>query len=169
MPYNTLKLAVAVALPLAFCAHAGTWQQSLKHRMDNDYAALNRKVEICKQQATPLKKIDQSWFIKLNKQQKYAAASYLNWMVKKRCYQPEWANYAASLLAYTAETGQQQVLNQWLPLAQVYRPKNLEKSFQQLDVTPIQNYFAHHPNIAPFNIMNFLQQYPEFSPKDETN
>ncbi|MFM2483162.1 hypothetical protein [Celerinatantimonas sp. YJH-8] len=159
------KFTIGIAL-LIFtlsCSAAQTWEHYLKQQLQHDYALLNQKVSDCRAQRQPLKRITQPWFTQLNKSQKYAAASYLAQLVKERCYKDALQAYSASLLEYSAETGDQSDLKKWLPFIRVYRTPQLDEAFKQLDITAIQHYLHEHPATQPFSVLQFLRQYPEFA------
>lgn len=144
-------------------SQAQTWEVYLKQQMDHSFAALDNKIAYCHNHRQPLAKITDDWFIKLSKNEKFVATNYLYWLASQDCWKPELLRYQANVLAYTAESNDKKALNKWLELSGVYTTQNLEKTFKQMDITRLITWYQSHAKLVPFNEVEFLEQYPEFS------
>lgn len=131
---------LAVALVAGFCscsAFSMTWQEHLKEEMLRSYNYLQAKARQCSANEVALPKIEDPWFKKLDKDGKYAAASYLSHLAYKKCIENEKRQYSADLLNYTAEVGENKHMAEWLMFEKVYRSPSLDKTFKQTNVEPV--------------------------------
>ncbi|MDW6004001.1 hypothetical protein [Vibrio mangrovi] len=130
--------------------------------MTESYTALESKMESCDKIEEKLPKINEQWFIKLSKKEKYAAASYLDYLADMNCYGNEQQKYESAMLAYTAESKDKHDLEEWFSSARVYRSPEFENTFSKLDISRLLHWYKQHGELKPFDIVQFLQQYPEF-------
>ena len=130
--------------------------------MDNSYSVLEVKIEACLSEKVSLPKITEDWFINLSKDEKYAAASYLEQLVEMACFSDELKEYESDLLAYTAETKNESALKDWLDFAKVYRGKEFESAFKTLNLSPLLSWSKQQRILKPFDKIDFLENYAEF-------
>ncbi|MDW6092553.1 hypothetical protein SBX64_08345 [Vibrio rhizosphaerae] len=147
---------------LSFHSLAQSWDNYLKNQMIASYSVLENKMEYCDSIEEKLPRIDEQWFIQLSKKEKYAVASYLAYLADMNCFGEEQKQYESAMLAYTAESKDENVLKEWFSSARVYRGAEFEKTFANIDVTKLLNWHQQNSGLKPFDIVQFLQQYPEF-------
>lgn len=144
-------------------SHGLTWEESLKLEMDNSYQRLESKMESCKLKEKPLPKITDRWFIKLSKDEKYAAATYLEYLADKNCFGDNLKQYESDVFAYAAEINSKSIVQDWLNLTKVYRGDNFDSTFKKLDVSPLLIWSKKNQALLkPFDKVEFLEMYNEF-------
>ncbi|MDK9777727.1 MULTISPECIES: hypothetical protein [Vibrio] len=151
-----------IALIQPQITHAVTWEESLKLHVTKAYVSLDRKIAICRENKKPLKKIADDWFINMPKNEKLAAATYIQYLADRDCWGAELLAYESALLAYSAEVEDKTLLESWLYLSKV--PKNiaLKDSFENMDVSKLISWYQSQGGVSPFDFQAFLMQYSEF-------
>lgn len=158
MRYNSLFLLLLVPC----LVNAQTWSDYLKGNLNEQHSRLEHQMEICDAQKTELPRINDTWFTSLGRDEKFAIASFLSNLVDLRCFGEQQEKYETALIAYSAETGNKELLNEWLKFAKVYRGNAFDPVFTQVDVSPVLNWLSDNPQVKPFDKVIFLEQYAEF-------
>ncbi|MCA2017409.1 hypothetical protein LDJ79_14895 [Vibrio tritonius] len=159
-PIKTICCALLFIAPLS--AHSLSWQQYLEQQKDEAKINLEMKIEQCNKNRGYLNKIEDDWFISLTKEQKYAAASYLEYMATSTCYGEELKEYNSALVAYSAYDKTGKELKQWIDFIRFKPQQKLGKAFDTLDTRPLTKWFSKQPIVLPFDKQEFLKQYAEF-------
>ncbi|WBA15875.1 hypothetical protein [Salinivibrio proteolyticus] len=156
------KATLLLLISLPIVGHALTWEEFLKSEMDSTYSALEEKASNCRKNRQPLEPIKESWFVNLSRSEKVAATGYIKHLAEIDCWGKELSSYNSALLAYTSESKDTQYLDEWIELSNVYRSSAFKRDFHALDVKPLVNWYKRQPKVMPFNMVEFLEQYPEF-------
>lgn len=159
-PFKKALFALLLLAPLS--AYCQSWQQYLEQQKDEAKINLEMKVDQCSKNRGFLNKIDDDWFTSLTKEQKYAAASYLEYMANSTCYGEELKEYNSALLAYSAYDKKGSELKQWIDFIRFKPEQKFGKAFDTLDTRPLTQWFHQQPIVLPFDKQEFLKQYPEF-------
>ncbi|CAM3707892.1 hypothetical protein VA7868_02917 [Vibrio aerogenes CECT 7868] len=160
MRFNKFYLLTLLCIPLT--SYSTTWEALLKSNVDQAYTEFNEKIAYCNANKQPLKKITDDWFIHLSKNEKLAAASYIQYLADKDCWGDALTKYESALLSYAAESNDKKQLNERLYFSKVYRNKMLENTFKNLDVSELMSWYEKEGGVSPFDFFDFLIQYPEF-------
>lgn len=161
---NAYRTRYRLLLLLLFStlAQAQTWSEHLKSNIEIQKANLEKQMMLCKSYKSDLPKITKEWFIKLTKDEKYALASYISYEIDMRCFGEQQAKYESAIIAYTSETGNSKMLNEWLEFSKVYRSSIFNEVFDKVDVSAALEWLNQNPDIKSFDKVIFLEQYPEF-------
>ena len=165
MRYKKVTLLLLISLPLV--GHALTWEEFLKSEMDSAYSALEEKASNCRKNSQPLEPIEESWFVNLSRSEKVAATGYIKHLAETDCWGEELSSYNSALLAYTSESKDTQYLDEWLELSNVYRSDDFKREFDALNVKSLVKWYKRQPTVMPFDMIEFLEQYPEFQNSNE--
>ncbi len=97
---------------------AESWAEFLKKDLSYKYQVLNVKIDSCRKQRESfvLKPIKSDWFDTLTAQQKKDVILFASDYANKECYKLEELSFSNALLRYTAETGDKELLDNWLGL-----------------------------------------------------
>lgn len=144
-------------------SYAMSWPEYLRIEMLQAYDDLNLKVEHCAQMRQPIEKqeITSTWFNGLSGEQRKAALLLLSQMSMDKCVAQEEAKYSRTLLAYVAETGDTQRLDDWLTIKKVYRHQEQRKTFESIDLRQIQLLLESPPFNRPFSPLQVSELYNE--------
>ena len=61
-----------------------------------------------------------------------------------------------------AEVGDNEAMQDWLALENVYRTSSHEKTFKKLDVSKLVEFVDANPSVQDFDLYEFLKNYYEF-------
>lgn len=151
-----------LAAIISFSLSAQTWTEYLKSDLDRKLSSLESRMVQCDSQKSKLPKISSAWFVSLNRDEKAAAGAYIKMLVQHRCLADERKEFAAALFSYSAEVGDNEVMQDWLALENVYRTSSHEKTFKKLDVSKLVEFVDANPLVQDFDLYEFLKNYDEF-------
>lgn len=116
MHYKAILLIVSCIFSSSVLSES--WAEFLKKDLSYKYQALNVKVDACSKQRESfvLKPIKSDWFGTLTEQQKKDVILFASDYASKQCYKLEELSFSNALLRYTAETGDKELLDNWLGL-----------------------------------------------------
>ncbi|NOH73423.1 hypothetical protein F0225_19110, partial [Vibrio pectenicida] len=80
-------------------------------------------------------------------------------LVQDRCLSDERKEYAAALFSYSAEVGDNEAMQDWLALENVYRTSSHEETFKTLDVSNLVEFVDANPSVQDFDLHEFLKNY----------
>ncbi|MDR9828273.1 hypothetical protein RCJ22_22015 [Vibrio sp. FNV 38] len=158
MRFKLTVLAFAFSTTLS----AQTWTEYLKSDLDKKLTHLENKMIQCNGEISKLAVIHEPWFTSLSRDEKAAAGAYIKMLVQNRCLSDERKEYATTLFSYSAEVGDNETMQDWLALENVYRASSHEGVFKTLDVSNLVEFVDKHPTVKGFNLYEFLQNYDEF-------
>ncbi|WP_131826088.1 MULTISPECIES: hypothetical protein [Salinivibrio] len=161
------KATLLLLISLPIVGHALTWEEFLKSEMDRTYSALEEKASNCRKNRQPLEPIKESWFVNLSRSEKVAATGYIKHLAEIDCWGKELSSYNSALLAYTSESKDTQYLDEWLELSNVYRSDDFKHEFDALNVKSLVKWYNRQSTVMPFDMIEFLEQYPEFQNSNE--
>lgn len=155
------QYVTALFMLLTLPADAMSWSDHLRINMLKAYDNLNLKVEQCAQMRRPLEKqqVASPWFNELSSEQKKAALLLLSQMTMDTCIAEEEAEYSRTLLAYVAETGDSQRLDDWLTIKKVFRHREQQDAFESIDLRQIQILLETKPFNKPFDPLQASELY----------
>ncbi len=155
------QCVTALFMFLTLPACAMSWPEYLRINMLQAYDNLNLKVEQCAQMRQTIEKQDvpSTWFNELSNEQKKAAVLLLSQMTMDKCIAEKEAEYSRTLLAYVAETGDSQRLDDWLTIKKVFRHREQQEAFESLDLRQIQILLDTKPFNKPFDPLQVSELY----------
>lgn len=109
---------------LSFNIQASTWpydKESLLEEMNITYAALNAKVEFCRElRNRQIIEIKSDWLYSLSEKKRKSVLSIVSNIAQERCTKKEKVNYTMALMNYTSETGDEVFLESWIILNKMH-------------------------------------------------
>ncbi|NOH73437.1 hypothetical protein F0225_19185, partial [Vibrio pectenicida] len=152
------NLAILASI-ISFSLSAQTWTEYLKNDLDRKLSSLESRMVQCDSEKSKLPKISKPWFISLSRDEKAAAGAYMKMLVQDRCLSDERKEYAAALFSYSAEVGDNEAMQDWLALENVYRTSSYEETFKTLDVSNLVEFVDANPSVQDFDLHEFLKNY----------
>ncbi|PKF78228.1 hypothetical protein CW749_16920 [Vibrio sp. vnigr-6D03] len=153
MPFNKIFWSL-IALFCTSSAFSLTLEESLKQDMESAYEVLDTKYGQCREtrkNTFSINEVDNEWLLSLEKDQVGTAVYILSKMAFQRCVALEEGIYSTALLAYVAESGDKEALDEWLKFKRLYTDNDLAKIISKLDFNKLKLLSVTPPFSKPFN------------------
>ncbi|BCL68826.1 hypothetical protein TUMSATVNIG1_07660 [Vibrio nigripulchritudo] len=153
MPFNKILWSL-ITLFCTSSAFSLTFEESLKQDMESAYEALDTKYGQCREtrkNTFSADEVNHEWLLGLDRDQIGTAVYILSKMAFQRCVALEEGIYSTALLAYVAESGDKEALDEWLKFKRLYTDDDIAKIIGKLDFNKLKQVSVTPPFSKPFN------------------
>ncbi|MFM2591319.1 hypothetical protein [Vibrio sp. TBV020] len=162
MLYKTILLCTLSVTSLHLHAETAL-QQHLRKEMllayDNLDIQLGKCLDVRNNNVIDADRFKDSYLEQLPEKKRGLAILRLSNLALDKCTEKERADYALTLLKYTAESANTTYLDKWLTLEKVYRASDTKQDFDTLDFMKLKQLSSQPPFDKPFDALQVFELY----------